>query len=223
MSNLKHSCPGCGQHIEYSLEHCGRQFACPNCHSIITFPPVPTSKLRLQGAVDPSAKKKSWLDFAWLKPIIAFEHWRMVGLCLVPFLIIVGLLIGANALRKSDPPDDPPKIPRAVEQPVAADEWNKMTELGQVDQAVQFRLRSTAVAKAGLLEAERARDALHHTYKGAQLDSLSYQTVTRQYAEADRLISARQHQYEVARQSFEAAFQKYQEMGGKVDYRSQLP
>ncbi len=225
MDKYKHACPACGQRIEYTIDYCGRQISCPSCHALVVFPVAPihsaTQKLRLQRDVVVE-KKKSLLAAAVLKALIEFPHWKVVGACAVPFFLVGGLLLGATYLRKTNT-EEPAKLPTAVTEPVGSDAWKKMTDLGQLDQAVQFRVRAVALAKAGLAQAERARQNLHNTYHGQTLDGPIYQGVMRQYEAADRLINQRQQELTAAQQAFETAYAQYQKLGGRTDYRSQLP
>jgi hypothetical protein len=225
MDKYKHTCPTCGQHIEYTIDYCGRQIACPGCQTPIIFPdaPIPTAtqKLRLQRDLAPR-QKKSLLELPFIKALLEFSHWKVVGACLVPFLLIGGLLLGASYLRKNTS-DEPAKIPQAVAAPISSDAWKKMTDLGQVEQAVQFRLQAVAAANRALLQARSAHDALHRTYEGATLDSGTYAIVMKQYADADKLVSMREQQLGAAQNAFNAAFEIYKQLGGQVDYSSQLP
>ena len=38
MESYKHSCPCCGQHMEYTAPYCGKKTLCPTCGHTITFP-----------------------------------------------------------------------------------------------------------------------------------------------------------------------------------------
>ena len=44
METYKHSCPFCGQHIEYSAWYCGKQMVCPICGKTVTFPAIPPGR-----------------------------------------------------------------------------------------------------------------------------------------------------------------------------------
>jgi hypothetical protein len=164
MDKYKHTCPKCGQRIEYTLDYCGHQISCPSCHTAIVFPEAPlptaTQKLRLQRDIGLKSKK-SWRDIAIIKALMTFSQWKVVGACLVPFAVVGGLLVGASYLRKAGA-DAPAQIPQAISTPVGADAWKKMTDLGQVEQAVQARLQMVIAAKQTLILAQTQRDNLRH-------------------------------------------------------------
>jgi endogenous inhibitor of DNA gyrase (YacG/DUF329 family) len=44
MESYKHSCPFCGQHIEYTAGYCGKQMQCPMCGQTVTFPALPPGR-----------------------------------------------------------------------------------------------------------------------------------------------------------------------------------
>jgi len=225
MDKYKHTCPSCGQRIEYTIDYCGRQIACPSCHVAIVFPdaPIPsaTQKLRLERDRIPQ-KKKSWREAALIQALFNFPHWKVVGACFVPFAVVGGLLIGASYMRKAAA-DQPAPMPQAVAAPVGSDAWKKMTDLGQSEQAVQYRLQLVIAAKQACAQAQLQADTLHHSYHGKTLDGDTYALVTRQMAEADRACSLRQQEYAAAENAFQQTFDLYQKLGGQVDYRAQLP
>ena len=41
MSELKFSCPKCGQHMQCDEQYSGREIQCPDCNLLIRIPPVP--------------------------------------------------------------------------------------------------------------------------------------------------------------------------------------
>lgn len=94
MEAYKHSCPFCGQHIEYTEGYCGQQMACPICGKTVTFPAIPSggrrSTLRLKRDAGPQREKWSFdLKKIWAA-LCNFEHWHIVRLSLVPFAIVAG-------------------------------------------------------------------------------------------------------------------------------------
>ena len=225
MDKYKHTCPKCGQRIEYTIDYCGHQIACPSCHTGIVFPDAPaptaTQKLRLQRDAGP-ARKKTWRDLALIKALLGFSQWKVVGACLVPFVLVGGLLFGASLLRKSSA-DEPTAIPRAVAIPVGSDAWKKMTDLGQVEQAVQYRLQAVIAAKRTLLQAQSQATALHDQYHGMTLGSGTYAMVMKQMDDLQKRVSVAQNQVNAEENAFRTSYELYQKLGGKVDYNSQLP
>ncbi|HWD21325.1 MAG TPA: hypothetical protein VHB20_18810 [Verrucomicrobiae bacterium] len=221
MEKFKYSCPGCGQCIEYTLDHCGKQFACPQCHALVTFPEAPTSALELTDD-QPNPGKKEFSGMAFFRKPMDFPHWKVVAACATPFFLVGGLLLGAAYMRKAAG-DEKPAAPVAAVEPVSSEAWKKMTDLGQVEQVVQAQVRNIVALKMALLQAQRSHDLLHQTYHGATLEGAYADSVAHQYQEADRAITLRQEQLNTARQAFEAAYAAYQKKGGPVDYRNQLP
>ncbi len=226
MEKFKHSCPACGQRIEYTVDYCGKQVACPTCQAPVLFPAIPpttaTQKLRLQRDAGPR-KKRGLFDLPFFKGLLNFPHWKVVGACLIPFLLVGGLVWGANFLKSQNADQTPAQTPRAVAQPVSQDAWNKMTQLGAVEQQVKNCLRAATVAKAAVVQAMAARDQLYGMYKGSSLPASISQNVMEQERAADNKVNMAQQQFAAACQAFNTAFINYQNAGGQVDYRSQLP
>jgi len=222
MEKFKHACPRCGQHIEYTVDYCGRQIACPSCQTPIIFPAAvpgpapPPQKPHIEKTGAPP-KKKAASYSALLKSLKEFEHWKMVGACLVPFLIVAALLVGASYLRKNNT-DQPAQIPQAVATPVGADAWKKMTDMGQVDQAVQYRVQAFLAARMALQQAQAQATALHGQYQGRTLDA----TAMKQMEDAQKAISQRQQEYNSADHAFWDTFDVYKKLGGQVDYSAQI-
>lgn len=118
MEAYKHSCPFCGQHIEYTEGYCGQQMACPICGKTVTFPAIPPggrrSTLRLKRDAGPQREKWSFdLKKIWAA-LCNFEHWHIVRLSLVPFAIVAGLLVLANFVKKNFENEAPAPAPVPV-------------------------------------------------------------------------------------------------------------
>src|ERR1700753_3777206 len=98
MESYKHSCPVCGQHVEYTAGYCGRQMQCPICGNTITFPVIPPTKGGTKAFYAEKPKpKRQWAGNAgkMLGNIWDFPHWNTVLQILVPFFIIGALIATA--------------------------------------------------------------------------------------------------------------------------------
>jgi len=225
MESYKHSCPFCGQHIEYTAGYCGKQMVCPICGKTVTFPAVPPGgkgpSLRIHRAETARAAKWSFDFFGILAPLRRFEHWNMVLVCLVPFIIVGALLAGAAVIRKQL--GNAPAAPVAPLIQADPNAWQKMTDLARADQLVQDKLGAVRRAGAAVATAERNRANLHAYWhvRRAATEAL-YQSVLAQYKAKDEAVANAQQALASARQGFETAFQKYQQLGGTTDYRRQL-
>jgi hypothetical protein len=225
MESYKHSCPFCGQHIEYTVGYCGQQMACPICGKTVTFPAIPPGgkgqKLHLKRA-GPVQKTKWSFD---LKVILAclreFEHWNIVLVCFVPFVIVGALLIGAGVLRKYA--GNGPAAPVAPVVQADSGAWQKMTDLARADQLVQQKLGVVIQARAAAAAAERNRDSRQNYGHGTMLDQATINSIALQHKADEQAVANAQKVLEASRQSFEYAFQNYQKLGGTIDYRQQLP
>jgi hypothetical protein len=201
---------------------------CPNCGATVTFPQMlslgkTTSSLRLHHDEPAPAPAKSFMDhFGFLAPLRRFEHWNMVLVCVVPFLVLGGLLVGAAVVRQRF--GNAPAAPAAPPVQVDKNAWRKMTDLARADLLVQEKLADARRAGAALGEAQGQRDRLHALHHGKQApDAAVYAAITAQYAAADKAVRTAQAGYDCARRSFDAAYQKYCDLGGTIDYRSQMP
>jgi hypothetical protein len=225
MDSYKHSCPFCGQHIEYTAGYCGKQMVCPICGKTITFPAVPPSSKgsSLRVGRPAAARTARWpFDFQGiLVSLRRFKHWNTVLVCLVPFVIVGALLAGAAMVKKQS--DNAPAAPVAA--PIQADPnaWQKMTDLARAEQSVQEQLGAVRRASAAVATAEQNRATLHAFYHGRTLDRATYDTVSRQYKADDDALMNAQRALDYARRYFESAMLAYQKLGGTTDYRSQLP
>jgi hypothetical protein len=218
MESYKHSCPFCGQHIEYTAGYCGTQMACPICAKTVTFPAVPPGgkgpSLRIKRAEATRAANWSFNLDAILAALREFEHWNMVLVGLVPFIIVVALLVGAIVVKKKIGAE--PAMP--VAPPIQADPnaWQTMTNLARADQLVQDQLVAVSRAAGAVTLAERDRANVHAYYHEQPLGQSGYIAADKALANAQAVLAA-------ARLSFNKAFQDYQRLGGKVDYSRQLP
>jgi hypothetical protein len=186
------------------------------CQQRIIFPAIPPGALGPSLRVSRPAQQKpakTWnVNPAGIFTALRkFEHWNVVGQCLIPFLILAGALLAAAALR-SKPPDQPVPAPAPAVDPAT---WEKMTQLAKIEQAVQERARWVNTAYANHRAAEQRRISLQQQY-GAHLDAATAKSADQQSAHAAQELAA-------ARQSFEKAMAQYQSLGGTVDYRRQLP
>jgi hypothetical protein len=215
MESYKHSCPFCGQHIEYTAGYCGQQMACPICGQNVTFPALPPGRpgttLRVKTLERKQEKKWNWKLPAPLAFLLQFQHWNVVAQCAVPFLIIGVLLAGAVVVKKKlgDAPAavDAPAVPVVQADPEA---WQKTTDLANADRAAQQRLQELIVARAKAENAERLR---------RQVQSME----PSQRKSPEQQAELAQRECEAAQQRFDRAFQLYRQLGGTVDYAAQLP
>jgi len=218
MEAYKHSCPFCGQHVEYTAEYCGKQMQCPSCGKTVTFPAIPPGRGR--GAPGPRVKElesrragakpaRSWLRhtpgaLAFLRD---FEHWNVVAQCAVPFLIIAVLLAGAIIVKSKFSADaDPPAAPAMQADPQA---WARIADLTKADLAVRTLLKEYAANHATLLAEERARPQIDMKEPSQKKDF------------EDQLRLA-QNTFAATQKRLEAALEKYRKLGGTVDYYSQM-
>jgi hypothetical protein len=224
MESYKHSCPFCGQHIEYTIGYCGKQMVCPICGKTVTFPAIPPGgkgkTLHIKHtAAAPAAKWSFSLD-GILGPLRQFKHWNTVLACLVPFVIVGALLAGASVLKKQAGNETAAPVAPIQADPNA---WQKMTDLARAEQLVQERLAALNRIHALCVAADQNRANLHAYYHGQTLDQATHDSVQHQYRNADQAVMNAQQAEAAARESFENAYQNYQKLGGTVDYRQQLP
>jgi uncharacterized membrane protein len=210
MESYKHSCPCCGQHIEYTVGYCGKQMQCPMCGQTVTFPAVPPGRpapsLRVKSLEAKSAR--SWKVPKALAFLRDFQHWNVVAQCAVPFLIIAALLGGAIFVKNKlgEPSSTGEALPAVQADPQA---WQRMADLTKAEQAVQAAGRVLDQANATLQYEEQARRHLNNA------DSL-------QRKDADEKVQRAQNAVNAARRQFDAAENKYRQLGGTKDYRSLL-
>jgi hypothetical protein len=218
MESYKHSCPFCGQHIEYTLEYCGQQMGCPTCTKTVTFPAIPpgrgkgpiTPRVRALDAQRAAANaRRSWLSkiAETLGILRGFEHWNVVWQCTVPFLVIGVLLWGAIFVNKKfGSSADPVAAPAVQADPEA---WQKIADLAKAERSVKDLMREYKTDQARLASAQQTRQQLE---KGdAYLKS-----------SAEQQVQMAQETLAAAHKRLDAAMEKYRELGGNVDFRSQL-
>jgi len=224
MESYKHSCPFCGQHIEYTVEYCGQQMSCPSCARPVIFPAVlmdtKSPPLRIKR---PEAARvaRSFILYDILASLGKFKHWNVVFACFVPFVIVAGLLVGADMVKKNA--GNEPAMPAPPPIQVDPNAWQKMTDLARADQLVQEKLGIVTRACGAATTAQRFCAAQHAYYQRQTLDQATYNGVMLQLRADDQAVANTQNALAYAHQSFETAFQNYQKLGGTVDYRGQLP
>jgi hypothetical protein len=202
---------------------------CPICGQTITFPAIPpggTGKIPALRIKRPEAPRaRSFFDFGGaLASLRQFKHWNVVLVCFVPFIVVGALLAGASVVKKQfgDAPATPGAAPAA---PIQADTnaWQKMTDLAGVEQTVQAQVRAVSAAKIALATAQQRLAVLHSYYHGKSVDQATYNGLELQKTADEKDIANADRAFNYATRCFDAAFQKYQQLGGTVDYRAQLP
>ena len=216
MNHYKYACPYCGQHIEYTDGYAGRQMPCPMCHHPILFPAVPAgmrkSSLRLVGQVDKPAAKTGFSFASFFQALRKFEHWRIVGTCLVPFVLVSGALVAASVLRQRQPaPETAP-----TEVTVNPQALRQLTELTRADMAVQEQVKLVNNAFGVCQAANQKLAAMQKQHPSSPGAALGVR-------EADEASNRARQALADARKGFETIFANYQKLGGTVDYRRQLP
>jgi len=215
MSEHKYACPYCGQHMEYTDAQSGSHLSCPKCRHPIVLPAIPggkmTSSLRLaRDAARPAAKFQFTLAGIILT-LREFKHWKIVGMCLVPFVLVAGALVAASVSGRhaAAPPAAPAEV---VVDPHALD---TLTDLTRADQLVQDQLAAVNRAFAACQAAEEKQAALHNQHRGAA-GPATFQAVDEAAQRAHQALAN-------ARKEFDKVFAHYQKLGGAIDYRRQLP
>jgi hypothetical protein len=224
MESYKHSCPVCGQHVEYTAGYCGQQMQCPMCGGAIIFPAIPPTRGGKSVADEPKAAKPArrwgWNAKAVFLYFRDFSHWNIVGQVAVPFLIVGALLAGAIFVKNKFS-DQPEQAPASVAQaPVGG--WDKMTALARADQKAQQDVQTVLQAKRALGEAERALAAQQKSYSQAR-SSDDQQAIQAYVQSAQRTEKQAQATYDAYRRQFQADMAAYRKLGGTVDYTSQIP
>jgi len=211
MESFKHSCPFCGQHIEYTVGYCGQQMQCPMCGQTVTFPAVPPKRagpaLHIKKTATRPLPKWTAKFPKLLSLLVTYQHWGVVAQCAVPFVIVAVLLGGAVFVKnKFGAPAEDSSTSTVQADPEA---WKKMADLNKADQSVQVRMRDLTTARANLDMAQaRCRQAQN------------MEAFQRKSAE-DKMALA-QKQLNDAHTRFDKAYEAYQQLGGSVDYRSQI-
>lgn len=227
MDIYKLSCPRCGQRIEYTRDYCGKRVQCPSCSGDVVFPAIPPGAhqpLRLERD-RPKVKARFNFDLAKILGSIAtffrtFKHWQIVAMCLLPFILIVVGLAAASLVRKSDA-EPKPKSSALSASEIA--ESQRIEALNQIEAIVRDRVHSVWTAKTAVDNARRNSAALHSVYDGKQLSDATRRAVDARYKVADEEIETAEAAMNGWKNAFETEYGKYQKLGGKTDYRSQLP
>jgi len=215
MSQYKYACPYCGQRMEYTDAHSGLHIACPKCQHPIVLPAIPagklTTSLRLVRPVAPPAAKFQFTLAGIVLALRGFKHWRIVGMCLVPFVLVAGALVAASVYGRHEaaPPPAPAGV---VVDPQALD---TLTDLTRADQSVRDQLAAVNRAFAFCQAAEEKQAALKKQHHEPAAPA-TFQTVDEAAKRAHQGLAD-------ARKDFEKAFAHYQKLGGAIDYRLQLP
>lgn len=216
MESFKHSCPFCGQHIEYTVGYCGKQMKCPICANVITFPALPpatTAKgLRVDRPAAAAVRKWAWKPPGIYLFLRDFPHWKIVGQVVIPFVIVGGLLVGAAYVKKTFTDSPVAAPPEASVEAAAPDAWQKMTDLSRADQAMRDQLR---VAMALRTTVKRAQTICNNSR--AQYGNASPFT-----AKAQEMLQRAQNNYSIAFARLRSLNGEYQKLGGTADYLGQL-
>jgi hypothetical protein len=169
--------------------------------------------LRLVGARTGQAPKFQFSFQAIFLLLRDFKHWKIVGICLIPFVLVAGALVAASAFDRHSEPPAPSQTPALVD--VDPHALNKLTDLTRADQLVRDRLAALKRAAAVCQKAEQNLGAIHSQSRGAVGPGVSQA--------ADQAVNRARQAAGNARKEFEAAFAQYQKLGGAIDYRQQLP
>jgi len=195
---------------------------CPICGNSIVFPAIPPNTGGKPVYVEEKKRSAQW---AWNAKAIFiylrdFEHWKIVGLVLTPFLIIGALLEGASLVKKYSASQ--PEAPAAPV--VAADPggWDRMTQLARSEQKIQECMQSINRAHQSLLYAE-AQERQAEKESAYARDSHEHETANDHIRRTSLAVSEANKQIEFLRDRFRQEFANYQKLGGTVDYQSKLP
>jgi endogenous inhibitor of DNA gyrase (YacG/DUF329 family) len=217
MESYKHSCPFCGQHIEYTADYCGQQMQCPSCGKTVAFPAIPPGRGAASARVKELDSKQPEGKPARTKPqhvskapgfLRDFEHWNLVWQCVLPFVIIGLLLAGAAFVKNKLSDNSAPVAAPVVQADPAA--WQKNVELTKADQKIRSLIAELNAAHGMVVAADRARQ------QATSADSLQRKNIEQQTQVAQTTFAA-------SRKRLDDALEKYREIGGTVDYRSQIP
>jgi hypothetical protein len=149
-----------------------------------------------------------------------FPHWNTVLQVLVPF-VIIGVLLAAALWVKNKYSDEPASASAPVVQADSAG-WDKMTKLAQADRKMQQYVQSIAQTRRALAA---ARAALQNEQKrlGEARDPDERQAISSNLQSYERIADQTQNKLSGLERQFEIDYEKYRELGGTVDYRSQVP
>jgi hypothetical protein len=222
MESYKHSCPMCGQHVEYTAGYCGRQMQCPICGNTITFPAIPPTRGGKTVAVEIKKPARQWLwnakaIFLYLRD---YPHWRTVAQIAVPFVIIGALLAGAAFVKNKFADDSAPAAAPVVQAESGG--WDKMTGLARADQKMQQDVQAVNQARSTLAAYQRALEAEQKRYNEAR--GYDEQQAVKGYVQsADSSVKQAENRLAYFRQHFDADLQNYRKLGGTIDYASRVP
>jgi hypothetical protein len=167
------------------------------------------AKLRLKNPI-PRAKEESKF-MRMINNLREYEHWHIIGQCLVPFVILGGVLAAAKYVHFK-----PAEQPAAPAQPAPVDPatWQRMTELEKIEPVVQQRLRTYNAAYMSHLIAEKNRTDQIAQW-GSHLNPATHRELDQRCEIANREMGD-------ALAAFYQSMNKYRELGGKIDYQAQM-
>jgi hypothetical protein len=216
MSQHKYACPYCGQHIEYGDAHCGMKVPCPKCQHPIVLPALlggkMTSSLRLARAGAGPAAKFHFTFAGMLLALREFKHWKIVGICLVPFVLVAGALVAASVSSRHPVAPLTAPVGEEVVEPHALE---TLTDLTRADELVRNQLAAVNRAFAAWQAAQKKQAEMHNPQRGSANPAA--------LPAADGAASRAQQKLTDARKEFDKVFAQYQKLGGAIDYRRQLP
>jgi hypothetical protein len=140
-----------------------------------------------------------------------FKHWKIVGVCLIPFVLVAGALVAASMAGRHDAP----AAPAPAEVTVDPNALDKLTDLTSADQLVQERLAAVNRAYLASQAAEKNKTALHNSRRGAASPAA--------LQAAEQAVKRARQACANARKDFATAFARYKKLGGAIDYERQLP
>jgi hypothetical protein len=222
MEAYKHSCPVCGQHVEYTAGYCGRQMQCPMCGGTIVFPAIPPARGGKPVAVEPIKPSRKWMWNA--KAIVLYlrdyPHWHTLGQIAVPFLIVGALLAGAVYV-KNKIADQPEPAPVPLTQAPRGG-WDKMTEFARADQKVQQDVQLVTQAKKSLVDAQRVLELEQKRF--SQAHGSDEQQAVQPYVQSAQLqVTQAQGMFNACRNHFQTDMAIYRKLGGTIDYNARVP
>jgi hypothetical protein len=170
----------------------------------------------------PADSKWSFDFLRFLAPLRRYEHWNLVLICLLPFLAVGGLLVGAAVVKKQLGNALPVPMPAPIQ--VDTNAWQKMTDLARADQAVREKLGLVRAASAAYAAAQEHRARLHaYWHVRTAPNQAAYASVMAQYQAEDEAVGRAGQNLDAARRCFQTVFTQYQQLGGAIDYSRQLP
>jgi len=233
MGEVKFSCPQCQQRLSCDEMYGGQQIQCPACATLVEVPPPlnpPAAKLsinRPQTAVSPTAKpipeqRRPVPPRRSLLPKIALSMLPVIGLGVIIILAVRGFKSSTTSSSAVPTAESNSNSPALAADHHETSKTEVSPELQKVEQAVISQVRAVQAATQRRNTATQNRDLLHQTYKGKNLPQAQYSAVMQRYKAADDEIANSEAALTVAKNNFEAAFLRYQQLGGKTDYRSQI-